>query len=43
MLFLWHDATGNLIGILAMHADDFIFCENDTFQRNMILELKKNI
>ena len=24
-LFLRHDATGNLIGLLAIHVDDFIF------------------
>ena len=30
-LFLWHDATGILTGILAMHVDNFIFCGNDTF------------
>ena len=41
MPFLWHDATGNLMGILAMHVDDFIFDGNDTFQRNMISELKR--
>ena len=29
--FLWHDATGNLMGILAMHIDDFVFCGNDLF------------
>ena len=40
-LFLWHDATGNLTGILAMHLDDFIFCENYTFQRNVFSELKR--
>ena len=27
-LLLWHDATGNLMGILAMHIDDFVFCRN---------------
>ena len=41
VLFLWHDATGNLMGILTMHKDDFIFCEKDTFQSNVISELKK--
>ena len=41
VLFLWHGAAGTLIGILAMHINDFIFCENDTFQRNMISELKR--
>ena len=40
-LFLWHDATGKLMGILAMHVDDFIFCGNDSFQKNVISELKK--
>ena len=27
-LFLWHDANRNLIGILAMHVYDFVFCGN---------------
>ena len=40
-LFFWHDTTGNLMGILAMHVDDFIFCGNNTFQRNVISELKR--
>ena len=40
-LFLWHDATGNLMGILAMHVDDFIFCGNELFQENVIAELEK--
>ena len=31
-LFLWHDATGNLMGILAMHVDDFVISGNDLFQ-----------
>ena len=34
-LFLWHDATGNLMGILAIYVEDFIFCGN------LITELKK--
>ena len=40
-LFLWHDATSNLMSILAMSVDDFIFCGNNTFQGNMISELKR--
>ena len=40
-LFLWHDATGNLMCILPMYIDDFVFCENDLFQKNVITELKK--
>ena len=40
-LFLWHDATGNLMDILAMHVDNFLFCGNDFFQKNVIAELKK--
>ena len=40
-LFLWHDANGNLMGILAMHIDDFIFCGNDLFHKNVISELIK--
>lgn len=40
-LFLWHNATDDLIGILAIHVDDFIFCGNDLFQKNVIRELKK--
>ena len=39
-LLLWHNATGNLMDILVMHRDDFIFCGNGTFQRNTISELK---
>ena len=30
-----------MMGILAMHVDDFIFCGNDFFQKNVISELKK--
>ena len=40
-LFLWHDTTGNLMDIVVMHVNDFIFSENDTFQRNVISELKR--
>ncbi|GAB1599998.1 hypothetical protein Ahia01_000277300 [Argonauta hians] len=40
-LFLWHDLSQNLTGILAMHVDDFIFCGNDSFKKNVISELKK--
>ena len=40
-LFLWYDATGNLIGLLAMHVDYILFWENYTFQRNVISELKR--
>ena len=40
-MFLWHDATRNLMDILAMYVDDFIFCGNDTFHRNRISELKR--
>ena len=40
-LFRWHDVTGDLMGILAINVDDFIFCGNDFFQKNMIAELKK--
>ena len=29
------------MGILAMHVDDFIFCGNDLFKKNMIAELKQ--
>ena len=42
-MFLWHDATGNLMDILAMHVDDFIFCGNYLFQKYVIAELKKYI
>ena len=28
------------MGILVMHIDNFIFCRNNTFQRNVISELK---
>ena len=31
VLFLWHDATGNLMDILAMHTDDFVFSGNNFF------------
>ena len=37
-LFLWHDVTGNL---MAIHADNFVYCENDLFLQNLIAELKK--
>ena len=40
-LFLWQDATGNLMSILEMHVDDFIFCRNGAFQRNVISGLKR--
>ena len=42
-LFLWHDATGNLMGILEIHIDDFVFYENDLLQKNVIADLKKKI
>ena len=32
---------GNLMGILAIHVDDFVFWDNDLFQKNVIAELKK--
>ena len=38
--FLWHDTTDNLMGILTMHVNDFIFC-GMTFQMNVISELKR--
>ena len=25
-MFLWHDADGELEGILVSHVDDFVFC-----------------
>ena len=40
-LFLWNDATGNLMSILAIQVDHFIFCGNDLLQKNVIAELKK--
>ena len=40
-LFLWYDATDNLTGILAMYIEDFLFCGNDLFQKNVIAKLKK--
>ena len=39
--YFCHDATGNLMGILAIHVDDFIFCGKDTFQRNVMLKFFK--
>ena len=40
-LFLWFDATGNLMGILAKHVDDFVFVGNDLFKKNVMAEWKK--
>lgn len=40
-LFLWHDIKGNLTGILAMHVDDFVFCGNTEFERDVIATLKE--
>ena len=40
-LFLWHDANRNLIGILAMHVDDFVFCGNKLFKKEVIAVLKE--
>ena len=40
-LFLWHDATGNLMGILAMYINYFCRIRNHLFQKNVIAELKK--
>ena len=40
-LFLWHDATGNLMGILAMHIDDFVFCEMICFRKMWSQNWKK--
>ena len=34
-------ATGNSMDILIIHVDDFVFYRNDTFLRNVILELKR--
>ena len=42
-LFIWHDATGNLMSVLAMYVDDFVFRGNDLFQKKVIAEFKKNI
>ena len=41
-LFLWHNATGNLMGILAMHIENIVFGGNNLFQKNMIAKLKKD-
>ena len=35
-LFLLHDAIANLKGILVIHTDNFQFCGNDAFQKNVI-------
>ena len=40
---LGHDATSNLMGILAIYKDGFVFCGNDLFRKNLIAEVKKNI
>ena len=40
-LFLWHDVTGNLMDILAIHIVEFLFSRNDLFQKNVISDLKK--
>ena len=42
-LFLWHDAVANLMGILVMHVNDFIFNGKDPFQTNVISEYKRII
>ena len=32
---------GNLMGILEMYIDDFVFYGNDLFKKNVISEMKK--
>ena len=40
-LFLWHDATSNLMSILAMLIHDFVYYRNALFQKNVISEWKE--
>ena len=40
-LFLFHEGSRALSGIVVVHVDDFIHCGNDTFNTNIIGELKK--
>ena len=42
-LFLWYDATGNLMEVLAMHVDDFVFGGNDFFKKKCDCRIKKDI
>ena len=39
-LFLWHNDSGELFGILVSHVDDFAFCGNARFQTEVIEQLK---
>ena len=39
-LFLWHDGSGNLRGILVSHVDDFAFCGDQWFQDVVIQGLR---
>ena len=40
-LFMWHDSCNNIIGILAMHVDDFVCSGNEYFEKDIISTLKK--
>ena len=40
-LFLWHNKDNELIGILAVHVDDFSFAGTDRFQSDVINEVKR--
>ena len=39
-MFCWHDQSGDLVGVLISHVDDFVFCGNNAFQTNIISKLK---
>ena len=39
-LFLWHGEDGKLVGIVACHVDDFVYCGTNEFQSSVIQKLK---
>ena len=41
-LFMWHD-NNKLIGILAMHVDDFVYGGSSAFEVTVIIEMKKKL
>ena len=38
-LFLWHNEDGSIIGILALHVDDFVYCGTSNWHHTVIQKL----
>ena len=38
-VYLWHNTNSALFGILVSHVDDFAFCGDEKFEKNVIGEL----